>query len=86
MTLQDALTPTGCAFFMLGDVTVSVECLPKDRNLPDKMYLLVTRREGTGILLCLMVRWDYLMGRYALQTWHPGQVQIASVQGVDTTP
>lgn len=73
MTLEDALTQTGCAIFTDEQCTTSVE------RLSDSTFLLMTRR-GICILQCLIVPLSTILKRYEQQRWEPSQV--AFVRGV----
>lgn len=69
MTLEDALQETGCAIFVEGQCTTSVERLPNDT------LLLMTRR-GVSILQHAHVNWPYLEihSKYKEAVWRPAEV------------
>lgn len=69
MSLEDALRETGCAIFINGDCTTSVQ------RLSDEQFLLMTHR-GVCILQCLFVKREDLEKRYDNQVWHSAQVRF----------
>jgi len=72
MNLKESLQETGCAIFVDGQCTTSVE------RLSGGEYLLMTRR-GVSILQFLLARYDDLVKRYEQQQWQSARVVFVGV-------